>query len=308
MAPIHIGTSDVKINYGVQTAAPTSPSPTEGSEYWHKTKNKKYIYDGTIWNSVTTSAPYSGGTATHWWTQAGLSDNDGWTAEKGSKDLTRYNDDELIYTASDSDFNNKKTIATHASTATDAYLATSSSGSNGDLLNFRNEAFSIMIVTKKHAHNHSFGMGDALFSVLEGYATSGSNSHHWSMEPSGDHIWHEGGQHWADDQAGNIPGGVPCTGIFLAKFDSSGDGGIYWWNKGSSTSSWTTLGTCSGWTTNGPGSNGSPGFSFFGVGAYSNHGYHGKLADIIYWKGTEISNTERDAYKAWAVEEYGLDS
>ena len=57
MAPIHLGTSDVKINYGVQTAAPTSPSPTEGSEYWHKTKNKKYIYDGTIWNSVTTSAP-----------------------------------------------------------------------------------------------------------------------------------------------------------------------------------------------------------------------------------------------------------
>ena len=40
MAPIHLGTSDVKINYGVKTAAPTSPSPTEGSEYWHKTENK----------------------------------------------------------------------------------------------------------------------------------------------------------------------------------------------------------------------------------------------------------------------------
>ena len=52
MSPIYIGTSDVKINYGVKTAAPTSPSPTEGSSYWHKTENRRYIYDGTNWNYV----------------------------------------------------------------------------------------------------------------------------------------------------------------------------------------------------------------------------------------------------------------
>ena len=106
MSPIHQGTTDVAINYGVQAAAPTSPSPTEGSEYWHKTNNKRYLHDGSNWSSVDVTGPYSGGTSTHWWTQAGLSDNDGWTATKGSKDLTRYDDDELIYTASDSDFNN----------------------------------------------------------------------------------------------------------------------------------------------------------------------------------------------------------
>ena len=42
MAPLHIGTTDTKINYGVKSANPTSPSPTEGSEYWNKYKNKDY--------------------------------------------------------------------------------------------------------------------------------------------------------------------------------------------------------------------------------------------------------------------------
>ncbi len=56
MSPIHIGITDVKIKYGVLTAAPTSPTPTEGSEYWHKNENRRYIYDGTNWNHVAVTS------------------------------------------------------------------------------------------------------------------------------------------------------------------------------------------------------------------------------------------------------------
>ena len=67
--------------------------------------------NGTAWDSVNITEPYTGGTSTHWWTQAGLTSNDGWTAEKGSKNLTREaGTDSLTYNSSDSDFNNKKSI------------------------------------------------------------------------------------------------------------------------------------------------------------------------------------------------------
>ena len=305
MSPIHIGTSDVKINYGVKTAAPTSPSPTEGSEYWHKTKNKKYIYDGTDWNSVDVTQPYTGGASTHWWTQEGLTGNDGWTATKGSKNLTRYQDDQLTYVASDSNFNNKKSIG--LTSAQNSYLAYK--GSNNDFWNAKNEAFSIAIVTRKTFSSHSFGVGDALFSHCDSFTTHTAT---WSFEPCGDHIWTDGGEHWDDDNAANMPGGasgLPWTGIYFLKFNSSGNGGAYWWNKGSSTSSWTTLGTASSWPSTITASS-MEGISFF-MGPHAtatNHRYQGIAADIIYWKGSSISDTERDAYKNWAVEEYGLDS
>ena len=302
MAPIHLGTSDVKINYGVKTAAPTSPSPTEGSEYWHKTENKKYVYNGTGWATFDVTEPWNASnTATHWWTQAGLTGNDGWTAEKGSQNLTRYEEDELVYTATDSDFNNKKSISGGVSSATDACLGTSQALGNGSMWNARNEAFSALIVCKKTNNNHSFGKGDALFTHMDSWATSGN---HWSFEPGGDHIWHQGGELWEDNNIGNVPGGVPCTGIYFIKMDSSGNGGAYWFNDGAT--SWTTLGTASGWPSNGPGSNSCVGLSFFGIGAYSNHSFRGKIADIAYWKGTSLGDTERDRYKDWAKGEYGL--
>ena len=304
MSPLHIGTSDVKINYGVKTAAPTSPSPTEGSEYWHKTKNKKYIYNGTAWDSVNITEPYTGGTSTHWWTQAGLTSNDGWTAEKGSKNLTREaGTDSLTYNSSDSDFNNKKSIGMLSSQT--CYLSTSTSGSNGDLWNCKNEGFSIMIVTSKTFNSHSFGVGDALFTQADSWNNSDP---HWSFEPCGDHIWHQGGQHWADDNKANIPNNstLPYTGIYFLKFNSSGSGGAYWWDDGAT--SWTTLGTASSWPSNGPNSGGTPGITFFMAPhtTASNHRYQGKIADIAYWKGSSISDTERDLYKDWAVDEYGF--
>ena len=75
MSPIHCGGA---IDYGNKSSAPTSPAPTEGSMYYHTGQDKKYLYNGSAWQSFTTVAPYTGGAATHWWTQAGLTGNDGW--------------------------------------------------------------------------------------------------------------------------------------------------------------------------------------------------------------------------------------
>ena len=46
------------INYGQRTANPSSPTPTEGSQYWHTTENTQYIYDGTNWNPVKVTLPW----------------------------------------------------------------------------------------------------------------------------------------------------------------------------------------------------------------------------------------------------------
>ena len=295
MSPLYVGGA---IDYGNKSSAPTSPAPTEGSMYYHTGEDKKYLYDGSNWSSFDVTGPYTGGAATHWWTQAGLSSNDLWTAEKGSKNLTRYQDDNLTYTASDSNFNNKKSIGLTASQ--NSYLAYK--GSNNDFWNAKNEAFSIAIVTRKTFSSHSYGKGDALFTHCDSFTNRQAA---WSFEPAGDHIWTHGGELWEDNNASNVPGSLPWTGIYFLKFNSSGSGGAYWWAK--SGSSWTTLGTASGWPSN-VNSSSMEGISFF-MGPHAtatNHRYQGVAADIIYWKGASISDTERDLYKDWAVTEYGF--
>ena len=47
--PLYLGS---RILYGPSGTAPTSPSPTEGSEWWDSTNDKKKIYNGTEWQDV----------------------------------------------------------------------------------------------------------------------------------------------------------------------------------------------------------------------------------------------------------------
>ena len=296
MSPLYVGGA---IHYGNKSSAPTSPTPTEGSTYYHTSEDKKYLYDGTNWASFDVTGPYAGGTATNWWKSSGLTGNDGWTAEKGGKNLTRYGTDDLVYTASDSAFNNKKTIK-YGSDARLAY-----NGSNGSMWNTRAEPFSVMAVTRKLSHNHAFGKGDALFTHMD------SNTAHqgsWSLEPYGDHVWTNGGEIWnassvtITDPPGSIGSGI--SGIWLAKFDGSGNGGMYWWEKNGTA--WETIATSSGWTSTSKPADATGVSLFMAASTATNHRYNGIIADVIYWKGTKIGDTQRDAYKDYAVAEFGF--
>ena len=42
MSPLYVGGA---IDYGNKSSAPTSPSPTEGSMYYHTGQDKKYLYN-----------------------------------------------------------------------------------------------------------------------------------------------------------------------------------------------------------------------------------------------------------------------
>ena len=99
------------INYGQRSANPTSPTPTEGSQYWHTTENTQYIYDGTSWNPVKVTLPWENeNNATHWWTSEGIQSKTLWNAQVGGVNLVPGHTDDLTYNSSDSGFNNNKTI------------------------------------------------------------------------------------------------------------------------------------------------------------------------------------------------------
>ena len=299
MSPIYQGTSSVAIHYGNLAAAPTSPAPTEGSTYWETDEDQKFIYDGTDWHSMDmTTTAYTGGSSTNWWKSEGIQNNDTWNAEKGGKNLTENGNDDLVYTASDSDFNNHKSLGQGG-----GYSRMVSTGSNGHLWNAQNEGYSAMAVIKKSTHYGSFSTADGMWCHVEDTSTPSGTYGHGLY---GDHIWSwNSTQRWGDSLD---MGSEPRYGIYLVRFDSSGHGDIQFWGgttvaNAKSNTSWTTVGTYSsgGWPDY-PASNSAVGISLFNfMGTTSGgHRWSGKIAEFIYWKGSKISDTERDLFKDYA--------
>ena len=295
MSPIHSGGA---IHYGNHASAPTSPAPTEGSTYYNTGSDKKFLHNGSDWYAFTTEAPFAGSNITHWWKSEGIQGNDVWDDAKGGHTINRIGSDTLTYSTGDANFNGLKTLSNNADST--AALMTDTNGNN-TFWNANNEAFSILIACRKTAHVGG-GWGDTIFAQGINPGPTGS----WCMGIYGDHSW--GGQYGESlGQNGNsgLSGSLPYKGIFCVRQASNGTGNSYFWQSG--TSSWSTRGTSTAWPSGLP-SGGYDCLNFFNVESpsHNQHRFVGTIAEIAYYKGTSIDNTERDACKNYMVDKFGI--
>lgn len=295
MSPIHSGGA---IHYGNHSSPPSTPTPTQGSTYYNTNGKKKYLHNGTDWFAFTTATPYSGANITHWWKSEGIQGNDVWDDAKGGHTINRTGADTLTYTVNDSNFNNHKTLSNNADSS--AGLMTDTNGNN-TFWNANNEAFSVLIACRKTAHNGS-GWGDTVFAQGINNGPTGT----WCMGIYGDHSW--GGQYGESlGQPGSsgLTGSLPYKGILCVRQASNGTGDMLFWQSGQS--SWTSRGTSSGWPSSLP-SGGYDCLNFFNVESpsHNQHRFSGTIAEIAYYKGTQIDNTERDACKDYMTDKFGI--
>ena len=292
------------INYGQRSANPTSPTPTEGSQYWHTNDNTQYIYDGTNWNPVKVTLPWEQeNNATHWWKSEGIQSKTLWNAQEGGVNLVPGHTDDLTYNSSDSGFNNNKTIDFNPNTGSDFGMLRTAFSDN----TYWNatEPWSVIMVIEKFQHGSGSNLGDGLF--VQGYnqGTSGS----WSVDIAGDHTW--GGGY--GEQVGGISGYSNFSysssntkkGIFCFRCDTNGTNTAYMFQP-AGNNTFTTLATANALPSSLPGS----GFDYLGVGNFNttgaSHEWGGTIAEIAYYKGIRVSDDELSRFSTYAKPKFSI--
>lgn len=289
MSPLHVkGT----IDYGQQSSDPNSPTPTEGSKYWHTGDNRAYIHDGTQWTKLAAGTPiFDYSNTTHYWPSENISSITSWTAEKGGAGanfVAGTSSGEMTYNASDSNFNGQRTLTT---TAGDTSLRTSTQSE--DTYWDGTEAWSVMVVMRKTSQNSGSGYGDGCFVQTRNSGNLGS----WSVDITGDHTW---GGEFGEVFTSAASYTYPAKGIMLVRMDANGANGQLMWHDGSS---WGSKATWSSLPSSLPTNFDSINIFNFQT-SDSNHDYNGSIAEIAYYKGTKINDTERDAFSSYALSKF----
>ena len=291
MSPLHV---KGLIDYGQQSQDPTSPSPTEGSKYWHTGDNRKYVYNGSKWEKLaagTIQFDYSN--TTHYWPSDNIVSVTSWTAAKGGAGanfVAGPGTGEMTYSSSDSNMGSQKSLTT---TAGDTGLRTSTQSE--DTYFDGTEAWSVMVVMRKTSQNSGGSHGDGVFIHTNNSSTDGS----WSLDITGDHTWGNGfGEVFGS--AGAYSPGYPAKGIMLVRMSANGASGQLAWYDGSS---WSERATCSSLPSSLPATMDS--INIFNFNTTSlNHDYSGTISEIAYYKGTRIDDTERDAFTTYAAAKF----
>ena len=241
---------------------------------------------------------WQGGTSMAWWKSEDIVSTSSWPAAKGGSDanLMSHNGGTsgLTYTASDSSFNNHKTLQMSGNAG--GGLRTTNQ-TNGYWWNGA-DAFTVIMALRKNGHNGGGSYGDAAFVMNP---NSGNSTQSWAMGPFGDHSW--GGQY------GEIWGGLssqfednfmyfsyPWRGLFMVRIDSSYDFAEISVNSGNG---WHPLEM----RHNGPSSIGTTFREmsiFCNAAGVSGHSFDGRIAEWAYWRNKRLGGAELDAItKAW---------
>jgi len=295
MSPIYVGNRRI---IGTQSSDPTGLGASdEGSVYYNSTDDKLRAWDGSAWDDVGGAVAFAGTDATHWWKSEGIASASSWIAERGSVNFAAGGSGSLTYTASDSDFNSKKSIG-QISVNQYRYL-TADTGSNGGFWD-GSSAFSVILAFKKTAHIDS-NWGDSLFVQQRNGSPDGS----WAIDIEGDHTW--GGQYGETFGRGTYGGfsSFPQKGIMCVRCGSGASNSqVLWCPAGSS--SWTTLSTGSSYPSNI--SNFYDAINLFNItgATHSGHRFEGKICEVAYFKNLRISDTTRDAWKDYIKVKFGF--
>jgi hypothetical protein len=294
MSPIFVGGRRI---LGALSADPTT-GLTAGDEYFNTTNNVKRVYTGTAWANVgnSTSGPAIN-TATNWWKNediAGTAGTWNWADSVGSQNMIYNlngggNSDITITTSTDLGNKDvfKKTSASYGHLLTNTTTA-GTFHTNGN-------SWTAMVVYNKTSHTGGGAYGDAMFVHDRNGLTPQDGS--WSLDVAGDHTWGGG---YSEVFGTNIPGTTtPNKGIVMFRFN--GQNGTI---ERYISSAWTTLDTASSQPTSAPYSNISL-FSFYDA-TNTSHMFVGEIAEVAFWKGISISDSERNAWSAYLSAKFSI--
>ncbi len=247
---------------------------------------------------------WQGGTSMAWWKSEDMVSTSSWPAAKGGSDanLISHNGgtNGLTYTASDSSFNNHKTLQMSGNAG--GGLRTTNQTVNywfdGD------DAFTMIMALRKNGHNGGASYGDAAF-VMNVSSSNATQS--WAMGPFGDHTW--GGSY------GEMWGGIrdsweglesmfsyPWKGLFMVRMDANYDFGELSVNAGSG---WKRLEM----RHNGPGSLGTTFRElsiFTNAAGNSGHSFDGRIAEWAYWRNKRLAGVELECVTRHWCEKFQL--
>ena len=247
---------------------------------------------------------WQGGTSMAWWKSEDIVSTSSWPAAKGGSDanLVSHNGGTsgLTYTASDSSFNNHKTLQMSGNAG--GGLRTTNQ-TNGYWWNGA-DAFTVIMALRKNGHNGGSSYGDAAFVMNP---NSGSSTQSWAMDPFGDHSW--GGQY------GEAWGGLsslfennfmnfsyPFRGLFMVRMNADYDFAEISVNSGNG---WHPLEM----RHNGPSSIGT---TFREISIFSNaagvsgHSFDGRIAEWAYWRNKRVTGVELECVTRHWCEKFQL--
>jgi len=250
-------------------------------------------------------------TASYWWKNENITDTGSaytWNDANGTSAANLSNfgtHSQLTYTASDSDFGNQKTIALngnyHAGMATGAINNIHTNGT----------AFTIMFALHHNGGNSSAGEGETAFAFQ---VNAAANDWGHAFDPAADHTW------------GGTSGG--SRGEYRTNQHDSTRGTFVWRHNGTTGTKAQPNTTNNYWSLNrrhynagtfGAVATGTVQQQQTGMGSlinnrismfnfqpsYSNsHVYKGKIAEVLYWEGRTISDTEMNYWGDYLAEKF----
>ena len=291
------------------TTAQRASSPPNYSLRYNTTLGELEFWDGTNWNTINQTKAWNlDNTATHWWKSEGIASNSSWVAEKGGANFGLGNNTSTItYTASDSDFNNNKTLYFNANSDFGGYSYLETANSDNAYWD-PSEGFSVIMVIEKKDQSANTSFGDSLF--VQGYNQTTDGS--WAIDLSGDHTWGNGygevvgGISGYNNSSSNYGSGSnPKKGIFCFRCGTNGADMNWMWQE-SGQSSFTTIHTANSFFSSLPAS----GYDYLSIGNFkstsSNHEWKGRIAEIAYYKGIRVSDDELARFSTYAKTKFNI--
>ena len=295
--------SDKHIVLPAGTTAERAGSPPSYSLRYNTTRGELEFWDGSNWNTINQTKAWNlDNTATHWWKSEGIASNSSWVAQVGGVNFGAGNTNNLVYTASDSDFNNNKSLSFNVGVSGQSGYGYLETANSDNTYWDPPEAWSVVMVIRKTDHTGNTSLGDSIF--VQGYNQTTDGS--WAVDVGGDHTWGNGyGEQVGGVAAYTTSGPWPQTGIFCYRTGANGINTNYMW-QASGQSSFTTTATASSFPSNLPGS----GFDYFSIGNFkttsSNHEGIFKVAEIAYYKGSRISDDELERFSTYAKAKFNI--
>ena len=283
------------------TTAQRAGSPPNYSLRYNTTLGELEFWDGANWNTINQTKAWDvDNTATHWWKSEGIASKTSWVAEVGGADFGAGHTDHLTYNATDSGFNNQKTIDFNQGADSNFGMLQTASA---DYWGGADMAWSVIMVIEKTDHNSGTGLGDGMFVQVYNNTTDGS----WSVDLAGDHTWSNS----YGEQVGGISGynqnsNFPKKGIFCFRMNANGTNSEYKWQE-SGQSTFTNIATASSAPSSLPTNN----YTRLAIGNFfnttsSNHEWSGTIAEIAYYKDIRVTDAELARFSSYAKTKFGI--
>jgi hypothetical protein len=267
--------------------------------------------DGTNTSTKSFNIIIRSNTASYWWKNENITDSGSayaWNDANGTTAANMSNfgtHAQLTYTASDSDFGNKKTLALNNNYHAGMYTGTINN------IHTNGNAFTLMFAAHHNGGNSSSGEGETLVAFQ---TNGGANDWGHAFDPAADHTW------------GGPTGG--SRGEYRTGAHDTTRGTFMWRHNGTSGTKASPNTTNNYWSlyrrhynagTFGNVANGTVQQQQTGMGSlindritlfnfshsYSNsHVYKGKIAEVLFWEGRTISDTEMNYWGDYLAEKF----